>query len=169
LELIRTCCRGSVHLAKSLGNVKKIKGMRDRSFQNIGNEADFEKFINESHFRGADYNNPHFTNNFRLTIKRFCDLLRRVTNIGTVSCSEYTYHSRLSRLLKDVVAVMVQPRGRVKKWVGGLEEATRQWVLDGKSIGEVCATLYRLFDIRITVKGFIKYHLFHTKPPPRHR
>jgi len=169
LELIMTVSRGSVHYARSLG-YKTVKSLgKGRGFSNIGSEVSLEKFIDESHFRGADYNNPHFTNNFRLTIKQFCDLLRRVPNIGTVSCSEYTYHHRLSRLLKDVVDVMVQPRGRVKKWVDGLEEATRQWVLDGKSIGEICATLYRLFDIRITVKGFIKYHLFHTKPPPKHR
>ena len=164
-----TVSRGSLYYARSLG-YKTVKRLgKDRGFFNIGSRADFEKFINESHFRGAEYNNPHFTNNFRLTIKRFCELLCRVTNIGTVSCSEYTWHHRLSRLLKDVVDVMVQPRGRVKKWVNGLKEAAREWVWEGKSIGEVCATLYRLFDIKITVKGFIKYKLFHTKPPPRHR
>lgn len=109
--------------------------------------------------------NFFFVNGFRPTQKRIDYLISEVTNIGIVACSEWTWLKRLRLGLSEWVKILMRPRGGVKRWTSDIVIYVRSQLEIGEKFGTICKNL-NLFNIKISIKGIMKYHWKEIKRPP---
>jgi len=113
---------------------------------------------------GVDFNFM-FTNSYRPTKRRIEDLFLRIPNVGILACSEYTFRERISRGWRQAFQQSMLPVGAVRRWTGDLIAVVREWLERGDCLGSICRQL-NTFDIKISVKGLLRYHWKEIGPPP---
>jgi len=115
--------------------------------------------------------NPHvlynfdFTNSYRPTHKRIMDLLHRVPNVRMLACSGYVLRERVCRVWKEFFQPLLLPVGGSKKWTESVFAFVRERLYVGDNMGSICRQL-NMFDIKISVKGLLKWRWREIKGPP---
>lgn len=113
---------------------------------------------------GVKYN-FEYTNEYRPTLERVDHLLLEIPNVGIIACSEWTWKNRLRTGLFGLVKILVIPRGGVKQWVKYVCRYVNELLKRGENLGVVCKNL-NIFNIKISVKGLLKWHWKEIKRPP---
>jgi len=107
--------------------------------------------------------NCMLTNSYRPTWDRFNKVLSMFPNLGLLACSEYTWLRRLRASLSSLFHVLSMPRGGLRKWTPEVVRFVRDRLWYGDRLGTICRML-NLFEIKISVKGFLKFRWRQVRP-----